>query len=331
MKKPITVLITGAGGAALPFLIQDLQKKGIRVLAADMDPLATGLLFADKGFIIPPGKSDLFLPKISEICESEKVDVLIPLVDEELVKSASLVNGSVDVLLPQKEFVEICLDKYLLMKKLDENEIRVPYTILANENPEHFKFPVVLKPRQGRGSRGVQILHSLEELHIALKNTDYASEDMIIQDYIGGTEFTVSVVIWKDGIVQAVVPKEIISKRGITQLAVTRKNRDIDDLCLNIQDKLKADGPINVQLRIDKKSGIPYVFEINPRYSTTVTLTVKAGIDEIFGLIEQACNGRDSYSFGNWEEGVVLVRQTLDGFMDESEFKSKEIINYRSQ
>jgi len=149
-----------------------------------------------------------------------------------------------------------------------------------------------------------------------------------VQQYIDGTEYTISVVIWKDGDVQAVVPKEIISKQGITRLAVTRKNPEIDALCRKIQDNLHADGPMNVQLRLDNSTGIPYVFEINPRYSTTVTLTDRAGVEEVYGLLRQASYGGQDYSFGNWEEGVVLIRQTCDEFIKEEDFNKMQIVNY---
>ena len=96
-----------------------------------------------------------------------------------------------------------------------------------------------------------------------------------------------SVVVWRDGIVRAVVPKEIIDKRGITRLAVTRKNDAIDRLCRNIQERLRADGPFNVQLRLDA-NGTPLPFEINPRFSTTVTLTQAAGVDELGSLVDMA-------------------------------------------
>jgi len=70
------------------------------------------------------------------------------------------------------------------------------------------------------------------------------------------------------------------------------------------------------------------VFEINPRFSTTVTLTVRSGIEEVYGLLRQALYGREDYSFGNWEEGVVLIRQTFDEFIREEDFNKMQIVNY---
>jgi carbamoyl-phosphate synthase large subunit len=183
----------------------------------------------------------------------------------------------------------------------------------------------VIKPRTARGSRGFQLLGSDADLRRYLDTSPVPAEGLLLQECIDGPEFTVSVVVWRDAEVQAVVPKEIISKRGITRLAVTRRNAAIDTLCRSIQRALRADGPFNVQLRL--RAGVPLPFEVNPRFSTSISLTMAAGIDELCGLVAQALGGRDGYRFGDWREGVVLVRTTRDEFLDERAFRAREIVN----
>jgi carbamoyl-phosphate synthase large subunit len=324
--RPInkTILLTGAGGVALPMLINILQSKGYRVLSADMDPLAVGLYKADKGFVIPAGTSKDFLPAIKNICKTEKVDVFIPLVDEELEESIELEKENVKVILPQKKFVTSCLDKYVLMQELKKNNIPVPVTCMLGENAEHIPFPRIIKPKTGRGSRGVEIIKNQEEYDAVFKKLESKRNYFLVQECIQGTEFTVSVVVWKDGNVQAVVPKEIVSKKGVTKIAVTRFNKNIENVCLDIQKKLKANGPFNVQLCLDPKTQTPFIFEINPRFSTSITLTIAAGIDELNLLIEQALSGTSPQKQLPWKEGVVLMRQSLDNFMNESDFNTKQ-------
>jgi carbamoyl-phosphate synthase large subunit len=326
-KKP-TVLFTAGGGAPIPWLIRTLSMQGVRVLTADMDPMAAGLYLADRGFVIPRGKSDKFLPALRKICREEHVDIVVAGADEELINATELERDGIIVLLPRKEFIQVCLDKYSLMRQLDSFGISVPRTRLASQGVGSLDFPMILKPRQGRGSRGVKLINSEEEFHEACENAQYNPDELIVQQYIDGMEYTISVVTWRDGEVQAVVPKEIIYKKGITRMAVTRKNLQIDTICKKIQNSLRADGPMNVQLRLDNSTGIPFVFEINPRFSTTVTLTIRAGIEEVYGLLRQALYGREDYSFGNWEEGVVLIRQTNDEFIREEDFNEIQIVNY---
>lgn len=331
MKKITTVLLTAAGGAAIPGLIRHLKSNyGFRVFAVDMDRYAIGLYYADKGFVIPSAKSSDFLPTIRYICKKGNVNVFIPLVDEELVVSLELEKEGIAVLIPRKKFVESCLDKFALMNELRAAKIAIPDTRLGCDDLQGVEYPAVVKPRTGRGSRGVGIVHSQIELANFLKASSFMPEQLIVQNYIDGTEFTVSVTVWRDGNVQAVVPKEIICKKGITRLAVTRHNPQIDSLCHDVQERLRADGPFNVQLRLSKNTGIPLPFEINPRFSTTVSLTIAAGVDELGGLIKQATGQAGPQIKNNWREGVVLLRRTLDEFVNEADVNNRAIINLGS-
>lgn len=323
----ITVLMTAAGGASIPGIIEHLRSTwGFRVLAADMDRHAAGLYLADKGFVIPPGASPDFLPVIRSICRQEKVNAFIPLVDEELVKALELEADGVAVLCPRRAFVESCLDKFVLMQHLKSAGIAIPDTHLASGDLRGVDFPAIVKPRRGRGSRGIGVVHSPSELAQFLQTSPSAPDELIVQTYIEGLEFTVSVTVWRDGAVHAVVPKEIICKKGITRLAVTRCNSRIDAVCRAVQHSLPADGPFNVQLCVEKTSGTPFIFEINPRFSTTVSLTIAAGVDEIGSMISYATGKTGTMPFGAWREGVVLIRRTLDEFIDEADFR-KRLVN----
>ncbi|RJQ23940.1 MAG: ATP-grasp domain-containing protein [Nitrospiraceae bacterium] len=322
ISRQHTILVTGAGGAAIPALIESLRKNGYRVLAADMDPMAVGLYYADRGYVIPAGTSPDFIPALRDICRKESVTAIVPLVDEELVSALELERDGLIVLLPRQEFVALCLDKYVLMQRLKESGITIPETRLASEGSDGMSFPLIVKPRRGRGSRGLKIVGSDQALRSHIESCPYSPDELLLQEYIDGPEYTISAVVWRDGEVQAVVPKEIISKRGITRMAVTRRNPAIESLCFSVQESLKADGPFNVQLRYDSKGRGPLIFEINPRFSTSISLTMAAGIDELGGLLSQAIFGRKSFMFGAWREGIVMIRKSLDEFMDEKDFNN---------
>lgn len=319
MIDPISILITGAGGAAAPALIKSLQEQDYKIIAVDTDQYAIGLYWANKGYVIPRGDSPEFIPVIRKICLKENIKAIVPLVDEELIPSFELENDGIVVILPRREVVEICLDKFVLMQKLSIMGINIPKICTPIEDMD---FPVIVKPRIGRGSRNISIINSMAEWLSYYQNSHFSPKSFILQEYIPGTEYTVSVVVWRDGEVQAVVPKEIIVKKGITKIGVTRNNPAIDLICKEIQEKLRADGPFNVQLKIDERTGKPVIFEINPRFSTTVVLTMMAGIDEVGGILKQALSGRDSYQFGSWKENIVMARGISHNFIEESEFLS---------
>jgi carbamoyl-phosphate synthase large subunit len=180
----------------------------------------------------------------------------------------------------------------------------------------------VLKPRRGRGSRGVAVANDAKAFAAAVAANPYPSQALIQQEHVEGPEFTVSVTVSGDGTILGVVPKEIIVKKGITWVAVSRRNLAIEQLCREIQTKLRADGPFNVQLRLNR-TGTPMAFEINPRFSTTVTLTAAAGIDEMRSLIAVAIGQEQAVADQSWREGVVLVRSLHDNFIEEADYRAR--------
>ncbi|MUL42950.1 ATP-grasp domain-containing protein [Streptomonospora sp. PA3] len=313
-----TVVVTTAGAPQTPGTIQHLQRQGYRVVATDIDPAAPGLYLADQGYLVPAGGGDSFLPEIRGICLKEGAAALVPLVDEELVAVSRLADDGIAVVLPRPGFVADCLDKYTLMRRLADAGLPVPRTRLAAEWTGPPDQPLIVKPRSGRGSRGVVRLGAAHGLGALLAESDRPAADLIAQEEVAGTEFTVSVVAWRDGAVQAVVPKEVVLKRGVTKYAVTRRHARIAEVCRAVQQELRADGPFNVQLALDA-DGEPRIFEINPRFSSTSPLTLAAGVDEVGGLLRQATAGGPHLA-DDWREGVVMVRRWADEFVDEGRF-----------
>ncbi|MFC4561141.1 ATP-grasp domain-containing protein [Nocardiopsis mangrovi] len=311
-------MITTAGSAPTSGTIMRLRGQGYRVVATDIDPSAPGLYLADRSHLVPPGDSDDYLPEIRGICLKENAAALVPLVDEELLPAGRLADEGIAVLLPRPAFVATCLDKYVLMRRLAEAGIPVPVTRTAAEWAGDPGFPVVVKPRRGRGGRGVAVAESAAELSRLIAESPYAADDLLVQERVTGTEYTVSVVVWRDGVVQSVVPKEVILKHGVTRFAVTRRHARVAEVCRAVQRELRADGPFNVQLALDAE-GEPRIFEINPRFSSTAPLTVAAGVDEVSGLLRQAIGGGPRLA-DEWREGVVMVRHWADEFIDEAGF-----------
>lgn len=320
-------MVTTAGSAPTPGTILHLRQHGFRVVATDVDPTAPGLYLADRGYLVPPGDSEAFVPRMRSLCADEGAVAVVPLVDEELVRVSELAEDGVSVLLPRLDFVTACLDKYVLMRQLADAGIGVPRTWLASEWPADAAATspggLIVKPRIGRGSRGVLVIDSVRDMARVVSESGYAADELIVQERITGAEYTVSVVVWRDGGVQAVVPKEVLLKQGVTKYAVTRRNLEVVRTCRAIQNALRADGPFNVQLCLDGR-GRPRVFEINPRFSSTAALTVAAGVDEITGLLRQAIGDGPKLT-DDWREGVAMVRRWSEEFLPEEQFNSHGI------
>lgn len=88
----------------------------------------------------------------------------------------------------------ICFDKYLFYK-IFSKKLNIPKLIKTDKyiNPP-FKFPLILKPRKGGSSKGTYIIHNQQEyekyLNLNIKNFG----DILIQKYVKGREFTLSII-----------------------------------------------------------------------------------------------------------------------------------------
>ena len=63
----------------------DFLFNSLTIHGCDMNPKSIGLKFCDKCFIAPKGSCETYIPKLFTYCSDNKIDLLIPCSDEELV------------------------------------------------------------------------------------------------------------------------------------------------------------------------------------------------------------------------------------------------------
>jgi carbamoyl-phosphate synthase large subunit len=318
-REPIKVFFTGGSGAATIEAVKALKAEGYSVVTADAIATSAGFSFADRSYVIPWGVDDAFVPAIREIVAREKPDFIVPLVDEEIPKVHAYVRAEaphIQVIAPSPEFCDLVLDKWSMAEMMTSRKLSVARTWLASDAGAA-TYPAIVKPRQGRGSRGLAFLEGPQDLVRYLADAPKSADHYIVQERLQGTEFTTSVVVALDGTFLTVVPKEAVDKRGITHVGTTRWVPEIDRLCRQIADELAPRGPFNVQLILGADR-VPRVFEINPRYSTTMALTLAAGVNEVDCVLRHA-RGEDPGRL-TFEPDLMMLRYTAQVYVKESEW-----------
>ena len=315
-----SVMITAAGGGGSIEIIKSLKSKGYSVVGVDSSKYAGGFAFADRSFTVPPASDPAFRTAITGIITETRPDFIAPLVDEEIPVFLDIATSAsappFRLLAPSPEFCGFSLDKWLTFQNLRRVDVSVPDTELGSTT-EELQWPAVVKPRQGRGGREVGYVKTRDELRRYMERASARPEDYVVQRQVRGTEFTVSVVVALDGPLLAVVPKEVIIKKGITLAGVTRVSPAIDRLCRDIHERLNPRGPFNVQLIVDQ-TGQPYVIEVNPRYSTTVALTMAAGVEEVHVVIQRAL-GQQAGDLP-FEADLLMVRHYVQQYVRERDW-----------
>ena len=78
-------------------------------------------------------------------------------------------------------------------------------------------------------------------------------------------------------------------------------------------------GPINIQCRV--VDGRPTVFEINPRFSGGIPLTIEAGADFPHMLVELTLGRRVAPAIGHFRENVWITNYETALFLEQPEIR----------
>lgn len=95
-----------------------------------------------------------------------------------------------------------------------------------NENKKGLKFPCVVKPACGGSSIGVSIVENQEEYEKALDEAFIWEDEVVVEDFIKGREFSVGVI---EGVALPVI--EIVPKTGFYDYANKYAKGAADEIC----------------------------------------------------------------------------------------------------
>jgi carbamoyl-phosphate synthase large subunit len=170
--------------------------------------------------------------------------------------------------------------------------------------------PLFVKPRTGRGGVGAFPVRSRRELEFFL---EYVT-DPVVQTFLDGPEFTIDVLCDFAGAPLSVVPRErVVVRAGVVDRGRTVRDSRLTDLALACTEALRFAGPINIQCRV--VDGRPVVFEINPRFSGGIPLTIAAGADFPRMLVELARGRRVSAALGRYQSDLWMTSYEASVFV----------------
>jgi hypothetical protein len=155
-----------------------------------------------------------FLKNIQEL--AEEVDYCLALAPETrgILKDLATImkNSSATYLGPDPEAIEIAANKLKTLEIAKELEVSIPTTVEVdfNENLEIleekvslFGYPLIVKPIDGRGCRGLLKIYTPDDLRYGLSVAQTATSlnQAIVQEYIEGLPISVSLLVGKKKIV----------------------------------------------------------------------------------------------------------------------------------
>ena len=297
---------------------------GGRIIVTDVNPLSPAVHVADRAYRVPMANDPGYIAELLSICEAERIGLVVPTIDDELpiIAAATVRFAAVGAIVAcsMETTAQLCNDKYATCQHLRSAGVRAAETWLPAQLTPDVKLPLFIKPRGGRGAVGAFPLRSRRELEFVL----HYVQDPVVQEYLDGPEFTIDVLCDFDGQPLSIVPRErVVIRSGVMDRGRTVKNARLIELARLACLAIPFAGPLNIQCRM--RDGEPVIFEINPRFSGGIPLTIEAGADFPRMLVRLALGGRVEPSIGTFREDLWMTSFESSFFLHATEIEMPSV------
>ena len=280
------ILVSGVAGDIGLGIGRVLKEWGIfdRLYGIDVSDDHPAKIIFDQVNVAPGADNSSYLDWLCNFISINAINLFIPTSEVEIfVASNNLdqIQKHTKILVNNQLIVNKSLDKWETLNFLASNGVAVPTNgIVGQDIP--INFPVIIKPRRGQGSKGLQKIEDKS----ALKN---CPKDSVWQDCLvpSDEEYTCAIYVSKDLNVKTLLIKRSLVG-GYTGKGVVVKNKKIRDYVESIAKVFNKPGCYNVQLTLTRDG--PRVFEINPRLSSTLVFRDKLGFNDLRWWVSELLN-----------------------------------------
>ena len=299
MKK--VVLVTDGEQRAALAVVRSLGRAGyqVHVCSARSNSIAGTSRSCAGSYRTPDPLRDPqgFLAELTRLAAATKADVLLPVTEAALLAVLPY-RDRFNCAIPfsaASAFERIC-DKRQVLEAAKAHGIAVPgQTELASRDDisrvhGSLQFPLVVKPcrsvagKEGERIRaGVMYAADANELSEVLDRIPTAAYPVLLQQRIDGPGFGISVLIWDGELFAAFAHRRIREKPPSGGVSVLRESIPLDRELLGQSLALLRDfcwqGVAMVEFKLDARTGVPYLMEINGRFWGSLQLAIDAGVD----------------------------------------------------
>lgn len=251
------------------------------VYTADCGKYTPGFFTSKKSFIIPRASTSNYIPTLLNLCQKHSIATIISLNDLELLTLAKnkhlFKDEGIDIVVSNDQIIEMCMDKMLTYSKLKEKKISCPVTVNSFTkamdllNNKKLSFPLIVKPRFGSASNGIDIVNNKMELKRSSKRND-----IVIQEMLHGDEFGVDVFTDRYGSpISIYIKRKIKMRAGETDKAISVHNEVITASILKLIRNFEFVGPCDIDVFATENTCS--ILEINPRFGGGYPLSHSIG------------------------------------------------------
>lgn len=286
-------LITSASTRVAYCICKNLSRHGIQAVMADSDPLAMSFWSrhaASRHVYASPFLDEArFVEDLLMIIDKEKIDVLIPVLEETyfVARHRAVLAPHVRIFMAEYEKLISLHDKRSLKSIADRLGVSMPMTVeldgaLALGFPPDFHFPAVLKPKQGGGGWSVMEIDGMSALQRMAEQPGFLPERYLVQEKIEGPVAGVA-MLYRDGVLVASDSYWTVQTYphpyGQPTVRVSRDFPEASAALKTILDDLRWTGPCQADFLHDEARRQSFLIDVNPRFWGSVGQSIARGID----------------------------------------------------
>jgi carbamoyl-phosphate synthase large subunit len=284
----------------------------VNIVAVDMDPLwSPACEAADVAFPVPRCTAEDFMPQMLDICRKQKVDLIIPTIDTELMPYVEhkdmFIKIGTDIHIGDAQFVAVARNKEETARLLQSHNVPVPDSWDATgymEKRENISFPLLIKPKDGSCSKGISLVSSTEEMQALIE----VQKDLLIQEVCKGQEYTINCFYDRNGKCVSCVPHlRKFVRDGEVCLAQTERVPAFTAIAHQFSKIFKGIWGCICFQGFKKDDGSVKIFEINARFGGGYPICDYAGGTYARWLLQDLI-GVDPDYHDDWREGVRMLR-----------------------
>ncbi len=329
---PLHILFTCAGrrNYLINYFRDALKGRG-KVFAMDMSDTAPAMVDADVAITVPSVYDINYIPSLIEIIQIHKINAIISLNDLELPILSRhlkyLQSTGVKVLVSSESVIDIAFDKIKTFNFIKSIGLKTPLTFTslkeANDalKTNKITYPVVVKPRWGSASIGIDFPETYEELnlsfklqHIKLKKSilnivsqQDANNAILIQENMNGQEYGLDIVNDFEGnYFGTFVRKKINMRSGETDKAISVIDDRFNKIGEIISSNLKHIGILDCDIFVSNNEF--YILELNPRFGGGYPFSHEAGINIAAIYIDWLFGEKDIKQHNKYKSGMLFSK-----------------------
>ena len=283
------------------------QKAGAVALAVDADPLAPALYRADRHAVVPRVADPDYVSTLSRLVREHDVRLVVPLndLDHPVVSRARDELAPAVLLLPSAAVCARTSDKLEAHRFFSENGIASPRSWTQDGVPADARYPLLVKAREGFGSRHIYQAENAEQLRFFL---GYTAVPSFVQERCLGEEFSIDVFSDLEARCLNAIPRTMLhSKGGESIKGASIRDWELIEYGRRVAETVGIVGPANIQCFREPDGSLP-VTDVNARFGGGFPLPLAAGGRYPELALALAHGERPEPHLGEFEEGVVMSR-----------------------